>query len=311
MVQPAGDTRKLPADQIGKAVAWGLAGSFLASVLVAIPKFAGTAVPALEIAFVRYVAGFLVALPFFAFFEARERASAPAAERSGRVNIWFHALRSVLAVSRLALAIAAVQVMPLANAQAILMTNGVFMFIFASLILKDPFELRLAIPAVICLAGGIIAANPDFSAGSAWLGPGPLFAFGSALIFGLETVVIRYTALRDRPLRIVFWINAIGMVLLALPALILWRPAAPWLFALLFLMGPVAICVQIFNIRAFGLARAAVLVPVRYTMIIFGLLIGLVGFGEWPSAQAFFGMALIVGGGMALTLYRRRGGQGA
>lgn len=311
MEQPAGETPTRPADRIGKAVMWALAASFLASLLVAIPKFVGTAVPALEITFLRYGSGFLAALPFFAFFELRERVSAPAAERSGRVNIWFHALRAVLAVSRLVMAIAAVQLMPLANAQAILLTNGVFMFIFASLILKDPFELRLAIPAVICLAGGIIAANPDFSTGSTWLGPGPLLAFGSALIFGLETVLIRYTALRDRPLRIVFWINAIGTVLLVLPALLLWQPATPWAYALIFLMGPVAICVQIFNVRAFGLARAAVLVPVRYTMIVFGLLIGLVGFNEWPSIPSFFGMALIVGGGMALALYRRRGGQGA
>ena len=131
------------------------------------------------------------------------------------------------------------------------------------------------------------------------------------MIFGLETVVIRYTALRDRPLRIVFWINAIGMVLLALPALVLWQPATPWAFALIFLMGPVAICVQIFNVRAFGLARAAILVPVRYSMLVFGLLIGLAGFNEWPSMQSFFGMALIIGGGMALALYRRGGGQGA
>ena len=38
-------------------------------------------------------------------------------------------------------------------------------------------------------------------------------------------------------------------------------------------------------------------------LLVFGLLIGLVGFNEWPSVPSFFGMALIVGGGIAgLTL---------
>ena len=241
----------------------------------------------------------------FAFAHYRNSIAASPAAVSRRVGLWFHVLRAVLAVTRLSLAIGAVQLMPLANAQAILMTNGVFMFIFASLILKEPFELRLAVPAVICLIGGIIAAKPDFSAESVWLGIGPLLAFGSALLFGLETVVIRYTALRDRPLRIVFWINVIGAVLLAPVAWYFWQDASLAIFAMLFAMGPVALIVQSSNIRAFAFARAAILVPVRYSMIVFSLLIGLIGFGEWPSVQAFFGMALIIGGGTTLALYNR------
>ena len=67
-------------------------------------------------------------------------------------------------------------------------------------------------------------------------------------------------------------------------------------------MGPIAIIGQLCNIRAFRIADATTLVPVRYSGIIFAAIFGLLLFDERPASSAIFGAAMIVGGAMWLAL---------
>jgi len=76
-------------------------------------------------------------------------------------------------------------------------------------------------------------------------------------------------------------------------------------FLLIVAMGPIAIIGQLCNIRAFRIANATTLVPVRYTGIIFAAIFGILFFDEWPEPSAIFGAVLIVGGAMWLALRAR------
>lgn len=293
------------------AILWALGAAAAASLLMALPKLGAAGMHPLAVTFIRYGAGLAIVVPLAAAAPlVPARWSGAAGRPRTPVPIWMHLLRAAMAAARITCIVVAVTLMPLANAQAIVLTNGIFMVLFAALILREKVDGAILVLALIGLAGGIAAAEPDIATPASFLSPGALLAFAAAILFGLESVIIRYSALREGPVRTLFYVNAGAAALLLVPALWLWREGIPaWQYAIVALMGPAAIATQACNIQAFARARAAILVPVRYVSIIFGIALGFALFGETPSAQALAGMALIAVAGIAtavLSAPRRR-----
>lgn len=281
----------------------GLAFAFLsvcfASVLLTLPKLGqGSDVPALQIVFFRYLAGTLCILPVFAW-RSRTETKREDAPSGGRYAAW-HCLRAVLAVMRITCLVYAVSHMEYANVQAISQTNGVFTILLAALILGETINRMTMVVAAVCLTGAWLVVQPD---GAAFVTPSPaaLAALFGALLWGVEAVIIRHTAARDRFDRILFIVNSVALAIVCVPAFFLWQPQSTTQYLLFALMGPIAILTQVSNIFAFRNARASLLVPIRYLTVVMGLVLGYVLFAEWPNAQALLGMVLIVGGGMSLT----------
>ena len=74
-----------------------------------------------------------------------------------------------------------------------------------------------------------------------------------------------------------------------------------WLFVLICCMSVLFLSVASSN--AYRSVEASVIAPFEYTAIPFGAFWGVVIWGEWPTAQAWIGMVLILVGGI-YTLYR-------
>jgi len=91
-------------------------------------------------------------------------------------------------------------------------------------------------------------------------------------------------------------VNATALGLIAVPGLAVWEPLSLTQWALLALIGPLAIMTQAANIQAFRAADANILAPFRYISVVFGLAVGWFVFGEWPSFLGLLGMALIFAG---------------
>ena len=88
-----------------------------------------------------------------------------------------------------------------------------------------------------------------------------------------------------------------------------WRMPAPehWpMFVLVAALGGVAHWAMI---RALQLAPAASIQPFTYTLLIWAVVIGWVGFGDLPDAWTLLGASAIVGAGIftALREHRLRG----
>lgn len=283
-------------------IAWATGGVFTASVLLALPKFAASDLSPLQITAMRYIAGMLTITPFFLAMLLRERrAGLTLAQSLNRGTIGWHVLRAVFAVTRLTCSFYAVTHMAFANAQAITLTNAVFMIVFAMLILGERAKPSTLVAAAICFAGALIAAEPSVESGDAYLSAGAVAALAGAAIWGLESMVIKHTAARDNVPTILFIVNTTAFLLIVGPGLLVWQPLTHDQWILLALMGPLAILTQSVNVLAFRAAPANVLAPFRYLSVLFGLLIGWFAFSEWPSPGGLIGMALILAGGLMLT----------
>lgn len=282
-------------------IGWAILAMFSVSLLLALPKWAATDMPTIQITFIRYIAGVSVITPFYVAMAMRNRhRGLPMVQPISRSTLGWHVIRAVFAVTRLTCVFYAVTHMPFANAQAISLTNSVFMMIFAVLLLGETVRPVTIVAAALCFVGAVVAAEPQFEGGD-FLSPGALAALAGAAIWGVESMVIKHTAYRDSIPGIIFIVNIIAGLLLAIPGIMVWQPLSNEQWIMLALMGTLAVVTQSANICAFRATQANLIAPFRYSSVIFALAIGWFVFNEWPSSWALFGMALILAGGVMLT----------
>lgn len=280
-------------------IAWAVFAVLTATMLLALPKWAGGQLSPFQITLLRYATGLATIAPFY--FHARTGLPKYEVEGRGRHTVKLHVLRAVLAVVRISCFFYAVTHMPFANAQAILLTNGVFMIMFASLLLHEKVQPATIIACAVCFAGGVIAAEPRWQL-QGFLSSGAIAALAGAAIWGIESTVIKYTSERDETVRIVFTVNLIATLLILIPGMVAWTPMTPAQWLTLLFIGPLAIMTQVSNVKAFRVTDASLLAPFRYVSVIFALTIGWFVFGEWPSLSGGIGIAMILVSGLALTL---------
>ena len=278
-----------------RAMAWVTVAAFLFAFMFMLPKLTATAVPPPQVAFLRYLAGFIVILPFFLHAHGRRGALPELVAPSRRRLNLLHVLRACCGVTSVGFGAYAVTHIPLANAQAIAMANGVFAVIFAALFLKERVNLADVVAGSICLTGAVVVAEPDFDA-PGWISLGAAAAVIQAVAWGAEVVLLRFTAVNDTVPRTLTLVNG-SAALLMLVLTITWWDSLPWRDTLLLLaMGPVAIIGQYCNIRGFRLASATELVPIKYSGVVFAGLLGIAVFDEWPSLAAVMGAVMICAG---------------
>ncbi|MGJ3259233.1 MAG: DMT family transporter [Rhodospirillales bacterium] len=285
--------------QILRATLWAAVGSALFAFMWVLPKLVGAGVPPVQVACLRYAAGAVVIAPFFVAGIVRGEPVAP--ENRGVGLFLLHLARAACGVTSLALGAYAVTRIPLANVQAIAMTNGVFTVLFAVLFLRERAGWRELTAGAVALSGAVIVAGPG-TAGAGWAALGVLAAFAQAVTWGGEVVLLRATAARESASRILFKVNLMAATMVFVTGVWFWESLNLEAFLLIVAMGPVAIVGQVCNIRAFRLADATALVPVRYSGIVFAAVFGILFFGEWPDASAITGAVLIAGGAMWLAL---------
>ncbi len=278
---------------------WAALGSALFAFMWVLPKLVGTDAPPVQVACLRYAAGAVCIAPFF--LAGVVRGEPAAAESGGRALFLLHVARAACGVTSLAFGTYAVTHIPLANVQAIAMTNGVFTVLFAVLFLRERAGWREITAGAVALGGAIIVAGPG-TAGAGWAIGGVIAAFAQAVTWGGEVVLLRATASRESASRILFKVNLMAAIMVFVTGVWFWESLNMEAFLLIIAMGPVAIVGQLCNIRAFRIADATTLVPVRYSGIVFAAVFGILIFGEWPDASAIVGAVLIAGGAMWLAL---------
>ncbi len=289
----------MPANPKLAAALWVLGASFAFSLLYASGKLSGGLLPALQIVWIRYFSGTLTVTGLAAMRRVPLRQLLDTRRRS------LHVLRACCGVLGGGCSIYGATHMPLADAAALALLQGVFVMALAVLLLGERLRPMQVVAALLCLVGAFVivrGGQQGFAIGLDSLAPFAMIL--GAFLTASEIVLIKVLARNEGMLSMLLHVNGIAVLLFALPVLWLWQ-AAPWpLLAALCLLGPMAILGQMCNVRAYRLADAAFLAPFGYSSVAFSALIGWVAFGDLPGLATWAGTALIVAGGLALI---RRG----
>lgn len=241
----------------------------------------------------RFLAAFIVLSPFLA--------------RKGRgvfrTAIPFrHLQRVLLGISAVTCIFAAVQSMPLAEVISIAWSAPLFALLFAGWFLRERVGPVRWIAAAIGFVGVAVMMRP----GETVIAPAALLALAAAILTGAEVVTIRVLATRDDTLTVLALNNAIGTAIAcSIAAFVFVVPTAAQALAL-FMVGATMVAGQAIFLKALAIAEASVVAPFYYATIIWAAVMGIALFAEVPGWHLYLGAALIIAGGLFVTLAGRR-----
>ncbi|MGO4704800.1 DMT family transporter [Microvirga sp. 2MCAF38] len=258
----------------------------LLSFMDAIIKGMHASYPTLQIVFLRFACGSIVASCVFA------------AMRPGwpsRDTVIANAMRSVVAVLTAIAFFYALGELPLAETLVLSFLAPMFIAFLGLVLLKERIDGRIVGALVVGFGGTLIVVfGQTGEAGAVRSWSGVAAALLSAITYAFSIVLLRQRAQRDKFIHIVFF-QAVGPMILSAPfAFYVWQPL-DWTDLGWFLtMGSLGVAGHMLMASAYAKAPAARLAPLEYTALIWAALIGYGVFSEVPTWATLGGGALIV-----------------
>ncbi len=269
------------------------------SAMFASGRFVGDEASALQIYFLRFLGGFLTVL-CVALVLRRSASSLRSRKPSLQVlRIFGGAFGGVALVHANAN-------MPIVDANAISQLSAIFLVVLGMAFLGERPRAWHFVAILVCVLGAatVMAARGAFSNFSpAYLGPASIALLG-ALLMAFESLFIKLLTRVDDMLTTLLYANALGTLILLVPALLTWQSWGAVNLALLAL-GPLAILAQYCTFRGYMLADVTLIAPIKYSGLIFAAAIGWIFFAEAPTLGVVLGACLIAAGGIRLATLRR------
>ncbi len=293
-----------PEKTLRLAVLFALAGEGVLTLMDAIVKDQTSRYAIVQVTFLRFAFGALVATALVAVLRPRF---------PGPEGLRFHGLRAFLSVFTASLFFYGLSKLPVAEAMALGFLSPLFMVVFGVLLLKERFDAKIGLGLAAGIAGMIIIVSGQLSgqlsgqpAGAVYSAEalkGALAIIVSAVLYALVVIMLRARANVDPISVIVFLQSTIPAAILAVPAWYIWQPVAPADLGRFAIIGGLAILGHTLIANAFKRAEAARLAPLHYTILLWGILYGYLFFGDVPGPATLAGAALIAGA--AIIIQRR------
>jgi len=230
--------------------------------------------------------------------------------RLGRRVLWLQALRSLMLIGSTYAFVAAVQVMPLADALAIVFVEPFILLALGALLFGDQVGPRRIIASVVGFLGAMLVIQPNFAA----FGLVALYPLATAVFFAFYMLLTRRVAREVPPEAMQFHTAWMGTVLM-LPALALGHGFGiemlslsnpePAVWGQLFGVGLAATVSHMAITYALRWAPSATLAPLHYLEIVNAVLFGFLFFGDWPNPLSWAGIAVIVASGLYIIARER------
>lgn len=199
--------------------------------------------------------------------------------------------------------------LPIADVIAILQTAPLVLIVGAALLLREPVGVARIALVLLGFAGALMVAQPS----GAGVSPATLLAFATALFIGARDLVGRKV-----PAQIPVTVTALTTTLLvtvAAGALNLavepWAATSGGQLASLAAAGVLVTLGHAGLLLAYRLGRTTLIAPFFYSFAVWGLLAGVLVWGDWPTPLALAGIALIVASGLGIVLQDRLQGRAA
>jgi len=228
----------------------------------------------------------------------------------GRRMAGLMALRALFLVGSTYCFIAAVAVMPIADALAIVFVEPFILLLLGRVLFGEDVGPRRIAASVVGFAGALLVIQPAF----ATFGLVTLYPLGTAVLFSFYMLVTRVISAGVHPVAMQLHTSLAGMAV-CLPVVALANgsgigpldPVMPqgifwlWLFGVGFWAAVSHMCMT----YALAFAPSATLAPLHYFEIVVAVALGYLVFSDFPNALTWAGIALITGSGLYI-LWRER-----
>ena len=289
-------------DKILTGVALMLGFCLTAPLLDVAAKLASTSVPVGQITAARFIVQCALMAPFVGFMGL----SLYVARKHWLLLI----VRALLLLFATFCFVAAISVMPLADALAIVFVAPFIVLLFGKFYLGEDVGPRRVGACFVGFVGVLFVIQPSFAA----FGAVALIPLGTAVAFAFYILVTRGLSRRMHPVALQFHTGLIAS-LFCIPVLLLAQgsgselldPVWPKGIALLWLFGAgfFATVSHMMMTYALSLAPSATLAPLQYFELPMATLFGYLVFKDFPNALSLTGIAIIIGAGLYM-IHRER-----
>jgi drug/metabolite transporter (DMT)-like permease len=215
-------------------------------------------------------------------------------------------LRVVFSTAEVAAFYWAVVFLPLADVMTFYLAGPIYVAALAVMFLGERLS-RAEIAAIaVGFVGVVIALDPS---GASFTGPA-LIAIAGSLCFAALMITTRH--LRGTSDSVLVLGQTLGALLFGLvTAPFGWVAPSAVDYALLSLLGVVALAAHACVNRSLKLAPAAIVAPYQYTLIVWAAVFGYVVFGDVLRVHTVIGACLIIAAGFYLASLQRAAARGA
>lgn len=265
-----------------RGILWMLATGLLFVGVTGVVRHIGTSLPAAESAFLRYVIGTSMLLPFLWRDLVRPRPARSwgvfalrGAAHSLGVVLWFFAMARI----------------PIAEVTAIGYTAPIYITIGAALFFGERLAARRIMAVVLAFVGALIILRPGFRE----VGPGQIAQLLSAPLFAVSYLMTKRLTDTESPTLIVGMLSVFVTLALAPMAASVWVWPEPREVAWLALVAALATAGHWTMTKALQVAPVTVTQPVTFLQLVWATALGAIVFGEAVDGWILFGGAVIIG----------------
>lgn len=210
-----------------------------------------------------------------------------------------HLFLAVIGVISLAFLFKSIILLPLADATVLMFSSSLFMTALSAPMLGEKVGIQRWLAVLVGFAGVLVIAKPSGDV----LNLGVVLGALSALMQGI--ILLRWRALStsesSTSMTFYFCLICAAMCMFALP--FQWLEPTKMDWVILITLGLGSGLGQFFVTQATKYVPAYVSAPMFYTMMIWGVLYGLILFDEVPTISLYIGGALVIGSGL-FVVYR-------
>jgi drug/metabolite transporter (DMT)-like permease len=222
----------------------------------------------------------------------------------------YTSLRALLLLVSTFAFVSGIQVMPLADALAIVFVEPFILLILGHFLFGDQVGPRRIAACAVGFVGVLLVIQPSLAA----FGLVALWPLATAALFALYMLVTRAISAWMHPVTMQFHTSWTGL-LLCLPVMVLadgsgivpldpvWPAGWNWLW--LFMVGFWAAVSHMCMTYALKFAPSATLAPLHYFEIVTAVILGYLIFDDFPNPMTFAGIAVIVASGLYI-IHRER-----
>ena len=202
--------------------------------------------------------------------------------------------RSLLLIVEKAAFVVAWSYLSLADTHAIAAVSPLLVTLFAGLLLKERVGLHRALAVGTGFAGVLLIIRPGVGSLSA-VAVIPLTA---AALFAAYQLMTRVASRSDEADTSLLYSGLVGALVLSLIGPFDWRPPTPVDWGLLLIVALIGAGAHFALIKALQFAPASALQPFTYSLFLWAVLVGFIGFGDLPDLWTVAGGIIIVASGL-------------
>lgn len=295
MAGPSSPTPAQPPTNLLLGALLMLAAMVLLPVMDGLAKGLSERYPVLQVVWARYLFHLIAMLPLV-LLRYRPRELLP--ERAG-----LQLVRGAMLLAGTALFFGGLAQLPQATVLALFFVSPLVVTLLAPLLLNERVGAWRVLAVLVGLGGVLLILRPGSGAVS-W---GAAMALGAGVVHGFYMIFTRRLAGSAPPLVTLGYTAVVGAVIMSVIMLFVWVTPTPADFLIMMLLGVLAAGGHFLLIKAFDHAPATFLAPLGYAEMVTAILYGFLAYGHLPDALAWLGILVIVGAGVAVTLWETRG----